>query len=778
MVYLYIRERKQSIPSHSLKMSGNESTATDGGEDFFTVVRRPIRKILKADHQGYEVYINLDRVTTTNTIWYRLVPGNAVWSIQRPLPKILNTDQLLLNLDQKKTFSTLADLTNDTDQAALVIGTEIDIKKEHVAGCRFVIRNQISGSCVYTKPRKKETKEVLRLEGLKLPSIFDYENKDLAGTTMNSFDLFCGAGGNALGLRKAGIFSGVGLERCHYASSVYEKIHPDCAVIQRDAIEVLEEFEKAVERGEHIVQTIQLHLASLEDVPTHLKDLYMSNKKVKVDMTSFDVLHCSPPCQAFSGANAMAAIRASQLPNSQLDDQLHYVDTTPRFVKCLNPTYIVVEMVPNITTKNLSGNKDGAVQKLIFQLLSMDYQVSMNMLNAADFGAPQERKRCVIIAAKEDYTLPDPPVKTHGPRCFGHSLKPYVTMLDAIGDLPFDLSKDSLACPYYKERSDPNGKKTSEYARVMRQEHVFETMEGNGLKAEIKRLQHRSENGKLYVPVVWNHQTVTRNCSRDVDGNIINPIDHCLNQVHKAYPGTTCYGNTKMVHYNRKRLLTVREHARMQGIPDYVIFPGKLERQYKTVNNAVPVQMATAVGLTILKASKSRSYDDVLKEQVPDIESFRGTDVENDDAWSIHDVFQHKVDEHYVVDDVRKMGEVCSCADCAKMKDSGPGWRVEVGWGEYWHEQKYGRLRDESGNIVGDNEYWAPDFEMVMNENVNYYATKLYALDDVCVKHEAFQESSTSGAGPSASGAGPSSRGAGRPSNDRPQKRQRTTFNI
>ena len=137
-----------------------------------------------------------------------------------------------------------------------------------------------------------------------------------------------------------------------------------------------------------------------------------------------------------------------------------------------------------------------------------------------------------------------------------------------------------------------------------------------------------------------------------------------------------------------------------------------------------------------------------------------------------------KPDEHYVVDDVRKMGEVCSCADCAKMKDSGPGWRVEVGWGEYWHEQKYGRLRDESGNIVGDNEYWAPDFEMVMNENVNYYATKLYALDDVCVKHEAFQESSTSGAGPSASGAGPSSRGAGRPSNDRPQKRQRTTFNI
>ena len=137
-------------------MSGNESTATDGGEDFFTVVRRPIRKILKADHQGYEVYINLDRVTTTNTIWYRLVPGNAVWSIQRPLPKILNKDQLILNLDQKKTFSTLADLTNDTDQAALVIGTEIDIKKEHVAGCRFVIRNQISGSCVYTKPRKKE----------------------------------------------------------------------------------------------------------------------------------------------------------------------------------------------------------------------------------------------------------------------------------------------------------------------------------------------------------------------------------------------------------------------------------------------------------------------------------------------------------------------------------------------------------------------------------------------------------------------------------------------
>ena len=103
-----------------------------------------------------------------------------------------------------------------------------------------------------------------------------------------------------------------------------------------------------------------------------------------------------------------------------------------------------------------------------------------------------------------------------------------------------------------------------------------------------------------------------------------------------------------MLHPGRTRLLTVREHARLQGFPDYVVFAGKIERQYKTVNNAVPVQVAKAIGVTIRAASKARNYNAWIKncEEVEAVELGVKSEAELREEertdWRIETVYAHK----------------------------------------------------------------------------------------------------------------------------------------
>ena len=83
----------------------------------------------------------------------------------------------------------------------------------------------------------------------------------------------------------------------------------------------------------------------------------------------------------------------------------HYFDTVPKFIECVEPPFIVVENVVGVAANNNSNRIDGAVEKLIQALSKLKYQISQCNLDAADYGVPQRRKRCIIIGAKAGYRL-------------------------------------------------------------------------------------------------------------------------------------------------------------------------------------------------------------------------------------------------------------------------------------------------------------------------------------------------------------------------------------
>ena len=193
-------------------------------------------------------------------------------------------------------------------------------------------------------------------------------------------DLFAGAGGLSLGFEQAGFDVAAAVEIDPIHCAIHEYNFPNSAVICASIIDVT---------GDEI-----RHRAKLGD-------------------TEIDCVFGGAPCQGFS----MIGKRVLDDPRNQL--VFHYV----RLVHELRPKYCVFENVKGLTV----GKHKQFLAELIEALEQAGYEVLLpyKVLNAADYGVPQDRRRLFLIGARRGELLPvypDPAGK--------------VSVHDAIGDLP------------------------------------------------------------------------------------------------------------------------------------------------------------------------------------------------------------------------------------------------------------------------------------------------------------------------------------------------------
>lgn len=164
------------------------------------------------------------------------------------------------------------------------------------------------------------------------------------------------------------------------------------------------------------------------------------------------------------------------------------------------------------------------------------YQCRIRILDSADFGDPQSRKRVVIIVSKKPNALPELPKPTHG-----NGLKPIVTARDALYDL---------------EQIDPR--------------------EGPGIVA--------LPNGTMVDHHVKSGQTAY------VEGETLKA----------DAPAHTVLCGHAVGHYAKNRACTNWECARIQNFPDYWSFCGGHKSVQKQIGmNAVPIALATSITKTI-----------------------------------------------------------------------------------------------------------------------------------------------------------------------------------
>lgn len=276
-----------------------------------------------------------------------------------------------------------------------------------------------------------------------------------------------------------------------------------------------------------------------------------------------DVIIGGPPCQGFSQKGQRKTIHDER--NFLF---MYYV----KVVELVRPRYFVMENVPNLLTA-----ENGYFQKEIVDLFNgMGYSLNTGVLNAADYGVPQNRRRAVIIG-KRDGDAPALPTKK----------EQRVTIWDAIGDLAFLESGEG------QEEQQYTNVPTSDYARLLRGDMsvLHNHVATKHSKVALERLALIPPNcGKEVLPDEHLTKSIysgtwSRMVSDDISVTITTRFD------------TPSSG--RFTHPYLNRAITVREAARIQSFPDNFVFIGTKSSQMKQVGNAVPPRLANAIAEVI-----------------------------------------------------------------------------------------------------------------------------------------------------------------------------------
>lgn len=254
-----------------------------------------------------------------------------------------------------------------------------------------------------------------------------------------------------------------------------------------------------------------------------------------------DVIIGGPPCQGFSTLGD----RVSADPRNDL------VDAFVRIVDGLRPQALIVENVRAIATEYKGRYRDYVIRR--FE--EIGYSMHFDVLNAADYGVPQHRRRAFFVGFSDSRIAYEFPSKTHGP-----NLLPYATVGDAINDLahlgPADI---------------PN------HLPLRHTETV------------VRRYQLIPEGGMLPPP-----EEMPIELRRQNFGSTYKRLD-------RQKPSLTIVpGNNALpVHPFLDRSLTPREAARIQTFPDDYVFDGDRRRQCILVGNAVPPELGRVLAKSI-----------------------------------------------------------------------------------------------------------------------------------------------------------------------------------
>ena len=308
----------------------------------------------------------------------------------------------------------------------------------------------------------------------------------------------------------------------------------------------------------------------------------MYNKDIKdfslIDLTTdlglkegdVDIIVGGPPCQAYSTVGK----RLIDDPRGKLFQDYF------RILQELRPKLFVFENVKGL----LSIQKGGLIRQICELFESIGYSVQHKLLNAADYGTPQIRERVILIGTLDSRPF-DYPIPTHyDPKTMinRQGLKPYVTIGEALGDLPSIRSGES--------GEEYASKPQNDYQRLMREgapekitDHecpknnprmvaLMEALPDGGTPRDIpEELRPTSGFANTYCRLWWDKPstTITRNLG--------------------------CPSSSRCIHPRDPRPLTTREGARLQGFPDSYIFAGTRGEKHLQIGNAVPTFLSVAI---------------------------------------------------------------------------------------------------------------------------------------------------------------------------------------
>lgn len=341
--------------------------------------------------------------------------------------------------------------------------------------------------------------------------------KILNVNVFTAVDLYCGCGGVTEALKQSGFRVVAAVDNDPVCCLTYKANHPKVRLYKKDICKVK---------------------------PVEIRNKYLQEKDL-------DLLVVCAPCQPFSSLNK----------KKEDDGRSLLILDAVRFARVLVPKVIFFENVPG-----LSSNKYHAIlEELRFELKELDYVLSDPlMVDAADYGVPQRRKRCVLLATKniEPPDLLPPTIHVNERR----------SVKQAIGDL-------AILEPGSVDQKDPlHAAHKLKEINVIRLAHIpVDGGSRDSLPPDLQLKCHKKHKGHpdVYGRMSWDAvaPTLTTGCTDITKGRFVHPIQN--------------------------RAITLREAARLQTFPDSYKFKGSPQQIARQIGNAVPVELLKALSPSI-----------------------------------------------------------------------------------------------------------------------------------------------------------------------------------
>ena len=370
---------------------------------------------------------------------------------------------------------------------------------------------------------------------------------EMAANRLIGVDLFAGAGGMSLGFQQAGfeVMAAVEYDPIHCA--IHEFNFPDCASICQSVAEIDGRY-------------IRGHSA--------------------IDGAEIDVVFGGAPCQGFS-----------MIGKRNLDDpRNHLVHHFVRLVTELNPKFFVFENVKGLTV----GGHKNFLSEIIEAFEGKNYKVEKKyrVLNAANYGVPQDRRRLFLLGARPGMRLPEYPSQTHSldespPDLFDEPIQKTPTVWQAIGDVP---EADDFEELLERDWVFASFGRPSEYAAALRQQHPDSRRE---LLSSSLRTVHTQESINRFAKTRFGEtEIVSRFLKLDPEG-----VCNTLRAGTASDRGA--FTSPRPIHPKSPRCITVREAARLHSYPDWFRFHVTKWHGFRQIGNSVPPLLARSVGAKI-----------------------------------------------------------------------------------------------------------------------------------------------------------------------------------
>jgi len=438
--------------------------------------------------------------------------------------------------------------------------------------------------------------------------------------TIKILDLFAGVGGLSLGFEMVKDSSG---------NQVFELF-------------------RAVEIDKYACQTLRKRHSNEKIIEGDITKHKIFKKIVDECKGNVSIVVGGIPCQSFSLIGPRSGF-GKKIEKFKKDKRDNLYKRFRKVVKEVEPNIIIIENVKGIISKKDSKGKK-IIEKLISDFEDLDYNFEnekkekWHILNAANFGVPQKRERVILIGVKKSWKKINVPniEPTHfNPSCnnpdefLSNGLKPYVSVYEAIGDLPRVSSKVTYTGLTAKQKEEirkknlsiNNGRNKISLNKNRFEKHLnrigqsgigfFNFVRPNGYKfidyhitrsqqlSDIKlfRLMKQGETAKDFI------DRMPKMAKRLIKYDMFSFKDKYRKQKAKE-PSTTVFAHlekdgNRFIHPKQARTYTPREAARIQSFPDDFVFEGPMTKKFKQIGNAVPPLMSYNIANTI--------YSNILK---------------------------------------------------------------------------------------------------------------------------------------------------------------------